>query len=295
MTDKLPPRLNIDTASMIVEFNASVWTARKLDRTTTDEVINNKNARSHDAARVNKYLLAGHDQLEKIQKQVANTRIYVYDQTLPWSDNGQRLLPVTKFLAFDQAMDDKKQEFEKLVADFVQVYPTLITAQAMSLGDMFKRDDFPSAAEIARKFAWSLGYLPVPKAGDFRVDVGNEAQRELQEKLEELSNKRVAEAHQSLWTRLHEHLQRMADRLQVDKVNGEEKPRRFHDTLVTGGLELCDLLKDLNLTQDQDLENARSRLEKTLLGVEPDELRKNMDTRQHVASEVKTILDKFSW
>lgn len=295
MTDKLPPRLNIDTASMIVEFNASVWTARKLDRTTTDEVINNKNARSHDAARVNKYLLAGHDQLEKIQKQVANTRIYVYDQTLPWSDNGQRLLPVTKFLAFDQAMDDRKQEFEKLVADFVQVYPTLITAQAMSLGDMFKRDDFPSAAEIARKFAWSLGYLPVPKAGDFRVDVGNEAQRELQEKLEELSNKRVAEAHQSLWTRLHEHLQRMADRLQVDKVNGEEKPRRFHDTLVTGGLELCDLLKDLNLTQDQDLENARARLEKTLLGVEPDELRKNMDTRQHVASEVKTILDKFSW
>jgi hypothetical protein len=38
---------------MLVEFNASVWTARKLDRSTTDEVVSNKNAGSKDAARVN--------------------------------------------------------------------------------------------------------------------------------------------------------------------------------------------------------------------------------------------------
>ena len=29
------PRYNLDTCSMLVEFNASVWTARKLDKTTT--------------------------------------------------------------------------------------------------------------------------------------------------------------------------------------------------------------------------------------------------------------------
>jgi hypothetical protein len=295
MNDKLPPRFNIDTASMIVEFNASVWTARKLDRTATDEVIHNKNARAADAARVNKHLLAGRNELEVIQKFVAMTRAFVYEQTLPWSDNGQRLLPVTKFMEFEQAMDAKRQEFERLVGAFITIYPTLITAQAMALGDMFKREDFPSVQEITSKFAWSLGYLPVPKAGDFRVDVGNAAQKELQQKLEELSNKRVAEAHRSLWERLHEHLGRMADRLQVDKVGGEEKPRRFHDTLVTGGLELCDLLKSLNLTGDQELENARVRLEKTLMGVDADELRKNMDTRQHVAKEVKDMLEKMSW
>ncbi len=32
------PRFNIDTCAMLVEFNASVWTARKLDKSTTDEV-----------------------------------------------------------------------------------------------------------------------------------------------------------------------------------------------------------------------------------------------------------------
>ena len=52
------PRFNIDTCAMLVEFNASVWTARKLDKSTTDEVTTNKHA-AKDAARVNKHLLAG--------------------------------------------------------------------------------------------------------------------------------------------------------------------------------------------------------------------------------------------
>jgi uncharacterized coiled-coil protein SlyX len=288
------PRFNIDTCSMIVEFNASVWTARKLDRKVTDEVNTNKHAAS-DASRVNKHLLAGRNELEQISKFVAATRGFVYDNTLPWSDNGQRLLPTLKFLDFDKRMSEARDQFDAMVQEFVKVYPTLITAQAMQLGSMFNRDDFPSPSEITSKFGWSLGYLPVPKAGDFRVDVGNEAQKELQDKLEELANKRVADAHKTLWDRLHEHLKRMSDRLQVDNIGGEEKPRKFHDTLVTGGLELCDLLKALNLTGDQDLENARKRLEKALLGLDPEDLRKDMITREGVRKEVNDIIDKFTF
>jgi hypothetical protein len=289
------PRYSIDTCAMIVEFNASVWTARKLDRKTTDEVIVNKHAKATDAARVNKHLLAGRNELEQINKYVAATRGFVYDNTLPWSDNGQRLLPALRFMWFDQSMRERQDEFDKMVLEFVKVYPTLITAQAMALGSMFNRDDFPSPNEIRAKFGWSLGYLPVPTAGDFRIDVGNKAQAELQERLEELANKRVADAHKSLWDRLNEHLGRMLDRLQVDVIAGEEKPRKFHDTLVTNGLELCDLLKGLNITGDQDLENARASLERVLLGLDPNDLRKDMITRQGVLKEVKAITDKFSF
>jgi hypothetical protein len=40
----------------------------------------------------------------------------------------------------------------------------------------------------------------------------------------------------------------MSDRLTTDYVGGEAKQRRFHDTLVDGALELCDLTKSLNVT-----------------------------------------------
>lgn len=293
--EQVTPRYNIDTAAMIVELSVSTWTARKLDRKVTDEVVQNKHAKATDAARVNKHLLAGRNELENINKYVTASRGFMYDNTLPWSDNGQRLLPAVKFMEFDQAMRERQDVFEKMVNDFVKVYPTLITAQAMQLGSMFNRDDFPSVSEIRQKFGWSLGYLPVPKAGDFRIDVGNKAQKELQERLEELANKRVQEAHNSLWEKLHEHLGRMADRLQVDVIGGEEKPRKFHDTLVTGGLELCDVLKSLNITGDQKLENARKSLERVLLGLDPNDLRKDMLTREGVRKEVEQIMSKFSF
>ena len=54
---------------MLVEFNASVWTARKLDRSTSEEVVNSKNAAAKDAARVNKHLLAGRNELEEINSE----------------------------------------------------------------------------------------------------------------------------------------------------------------------------------------------------------------------------------
>jgi hypothetical protein len=289
------PKYSIDTCALIVEFSASVWTARKLDKTTTEEVVSDKHAGNKGAARVNKHLLAGRTELEVITQCVNRARVYIYSSTLPWSDNGDRLLPSSKFMAFNAKMQVFEQEFWSLVKDFKTVYPTLMTAQAMALGDMYNRNDFPSVGELDHKFAFSFGYLPVPAQGDFRIDVGNDAQKELQEQLERMSSKRLDAAMDDVRTRLREHLERMSDRLVVDRVGGEEKKRKFHDTLIDGALELCDLVKDLNLTGDPKLEQARSSLEQALIGVTPTEVRKNDAVRDGLKKEVDAILAGYTF
>lgn len=288
-------RYNLDTCAMLVEFNASVWTARKLDKGTTDEVISTKSAMAKDAARVNKNLLAGRPELDAINQQIGKVRTFVYDNTLPWSDSGLRLLPTVNFMTFTAKMGEYEEEFNRMVDDFVQTYPTLITAQAMALGDMFKRDEYPSAQAIAEKFRFRVGYMPVPTAGDFRVDVGNEAQAELKQQLEKLQAERVETAMADVRARLGEHLRRMSDRLAVDVINGEVKTRRFHDSLVSGALELCDIVKSLNVVGDANLEDTRRSLANLLSGVEPDDLRKNMEVRTDVRVQVDQLLDKFTF
>ena len=288
-------RYNLDTCAMLVEFNASVWTARKLDKGTTDEVISTKSAMAKDAARVNKNLLAGRPELDAINQQIGKVRTFVYDNTLPWSDSGLRLLPTVNFMAFTAKMGEYEEEFNRMVDDFVQTYPTLITAQAMALGDMFKRDEYPTAQAIAEKFRFRVGYMPVPTAGDFRVDVGNEAQAELKQQLEKLQAERVETAMADVRARLGEHLRRMSDRLAVDVINGEVKTRRFHDSLVSGALELCDIVKSLNVVGDANLEDTRRSLANLLSGVEPDDLRKNMEVRTDVRVQVDQLLDKFAF
>jgi hypothetical protein len=280
---------------MLVEFNASVWTARKLDKTTTSEVVASKNAGAKDAARVNKHLLAGRTELDIIQQAVGRARQFVYDNTAPWSDSGLRLLPTVNFMKFTERMNDFEEEMEALVKAFVVIYPTLITAQALALGDMFKRDDYPSANEMMTKFSFRVNYMPVPSSGDFRVDVGNQAQAELKARLESLTQERIDSAMADVRERLSTHLKRMSDRLTTDYVGGEAKQRRFHDTLVDGALELCDLTKALNVTNDVTLETARSQLEQLLVGVTPTDLRKNEAIRQDVKRNVDAILDKFNF
>jgi len=280
---------------MLVEFNASVWTARKLDKTTTDEVVASKNAGAKDAARVNKHLLAGRTELDVIQQAVSRARQFVYDNTAPWSDSGLRLLPTVNFMKFTERMNEFEEEMEAIVKSFVAIYPTLITAQALALGDMFRRDDYPTANEIMTKFSFRVNYMPVPSSGDFRVDVGNQAQAELKARLESLTQERIDSAMADVRERLSTHLKRMSDRLTTDYVGGEAKQRRFHDTLVDGALELCDLTKALNVTNDTTLETARSQLEQLLVGVTPADLRKNEAIRQDVKKNVDAILDKFNF
>jgi hypothetical protein len=282
-------RYNIDSCALLVEFNASQWTARKLDKSTTEEVVRGKGAGDKGAARVNKNLLAGRKELEVINQHVGAVRTYMYDNTLPWSDSGIRLLPSINFMQFNDKMQEYETVFNNLVDEFIDVYPTLITAQAMALGDMFKRDEFPSPHELKHKFNFRLNFMPVPSAGDFRVDVGNDAQKELQDKLSKLADERVEHAMRDVKTRLKEHLDRMSDRLSVDVVGQEIVTRKFHDSLLETAHDLCEMVKVLNVVNDQSLETARRSLASLINGVDVKDLRKDMAAR----TEVKTRVDEI--
>lgn len=288
-------RYNIDTCALLVELNVSQWTARKLDRSTTDELVTNKNAQAKGAARVNKSLFAGRTELEVINQHVTSVRAYVYDNTLPWSDSGIRLLPSARFMEFNGKLQQAEDRFYGLVDEFVQVYPTLITAQAMALGDMFNRNDYPHSDDIAHRFRFATNYMPVPASGDFRVDIGNEAQAELQKKLASLADERVEHAMKDIKSRLLEHLKRMSDRLSVDYVGGEAVPRKFHDSLLNGAHDLCEMVDALNITNDQQLADARRALKQAIGGIDVKDLRKDMPTRIDIKNQVDDVLSKFNF
>jgi hypothetical protein len=288
-------RYNIDTCAMLVELSVSQWTARKLDRTVSDELVANKHAQDKGAARVNKHLLAGRTELEVITKFVTETRATVYDNTLPWSDSGIRLLPSAKFMEFNAKLQAAEDKFYGLVTEFVTVYPSLITAQAMALGNMFKREDYPHPSDIEHRFRFSVNYMPVPSSGDFRVDIGNDAQEELRKKLSALADERVEHAMKDIKTRLLDHLKRMSDRLTIDYVSGEAVPRKFHDSLLEGAHDLCEMAQSLNVINDHQLADARKALLKAIGNVDVKDLRKDIGARTEVKTQVDDILSKFNF
>jgi hypothetical protein len=283
--------ISISSSAMLVELSISTWTARKLDKSVTDEVNTNKKA-SSSASRVNKHLLPEVKQLKEIIKYAESTRNWMYTKTLPWSDFGARLIPTANFFEFKQELDSRTDEFYRMVDEFVDEYPNLISAQAFKLGDMFNRDEYPEAEEIRGKFRLRASFMPVPDSGDFRVDVGNEAMAELKEQYEADFEKRMKVATTDIAERLISHLSRVADRM-TDNPDGTRKTFRasLFDTLS----DTIASVRILNVTKDEALDRMADAASDALNTVNVDVLRDTPLAREKLKGRVDEILDNFNF
>ena len=278
----------ISNSAMLVDLNISVWTGRKMDKKVSEEVDASKGTKAR-AGNYHKKLLAGTDKLEKIQKIVSAVRTWNYNNTLPWSDGGSRLLPMKNFFAYKATLNNFEQQYNQAVDEFLQEYPQLVSNSAFALGSLFDRGEYPDVESLRSKFAFKYVFCPVPDAGDFRIDVEEQAKAELQQQYKSYYETKLAEAMKDAWTRLHDTLKHLSDRMDYT----DENKKKFWDSTITNATELCSLLTSLNVTNDPKLEEARQKLEKALAGVEPEDIRESEAIRSNVKSKVDEILNMF--
>ena len=276
--------ISIATSAVLIDLNISVWTARKLDKRVSKEIDINKGTTTN-AGNYNKHLLAGSDELEKIQKLATEIRDWHGRYTLPWSDGGTRLLPMTTFFDYKQRLGEYEQEFTQRVDEFITNYPNIITVMAYKLGQLFDRTEYPEAEDIRNKFRLRYTIMPVPEANDFRVDIAEDIRSEMEREYKQAYTSRVETAMNDAWSRLHTTLEHM-----VERLSGQDK-KIFRDSLVDNAMELTSLLTKLNVTNDPKLEDARKELEKSLVGVTPEDLRESPVLRQIVVDKVSQIME----
>jgi hypothetical protein len=294
--------ISIGSSAMLVELSIRSWTGRKLDKSVSAEIDNAKKTKT-SVVNANKNLMAGTGVLDKIIKQAAAIRSWHISQTLPWTDNGSRLLPMSNFMAYKEQLGVMEQGYNALVDKFIDAYPNLIIAAAFQLGDLFDRTEYPEVHTLRNRFSMQYSFFPVPQAGDFRIDINEEAKAEILSNCEKAYNDRLENAMKDAWARLHECLTRMSDRLQYDEVDEEVdgrwekvlKPRVFRDSMVDNAKELVELLQHLNLTKDPVMEQARRDLKNILDRHNVDTLRGSYTAREAVKSQVDAILNKMSF
>ena len=281
---------NIASSAVLVDLNIAIWTARKNDKRVSEEIDQAKGTKAR-AGNFHKKLFAGNSTLEELQKFVTQVRTYHYNNTLPWSDSGTRLLVMGRFMEYNTKMREFDEQFHTLKDKFLENYNAMVSAAAFTLGELFDREDYPNPDVVAHKFYYKYDFMPVPQSGDFRIDIGNEGMQELIGKYESQFDLRVKTAMQDAWGRLHDCVSRMSERL--DFGDGDKKI--FRDSLVENALELVDMLRCMNITNDPELEKSRKQLEQALFGVSAQELRESADIRKDVKTQVDDILKRMSF
>lgn len=278
--------MSIANNCMVVNLSISVWTGHRIDKAASRKVTTDASA-EEDAARVNKHLVPK-DTLKGIIQAQGAIRTHFYKQTLPWRDNGDRLLTRQRFEPFIMEHGALKTAFNDAVTTFIDdTYLRVRDRASFRMGDLFNPDDYPRPDVLRRRFGVHLDIDAVTEAGDFRVALDKDSLDRMRQDVQERMTERINRAMENVWQRLADAVGHMAEKL-------TDKDAVFRDSMIENLREVVALLPDLNVTDDPTLERIRQQVEQHLTQYDPKDLRGNADVREQAATQATTMFDEIS-
>ena len=267
--------------AMLVTLNIRRWQAARTDKKITAEVASSHAVSEKRAGRYRKNAIdVDAPSFKAVVSAASELRAKHYFYTLPWTQEGSRILTTAIFEEYTREMRTLRNAYERVVAIFVEDLPALKIAAKLELNGMYNELDYP--VNIAAKFGVDIVCMPLPAEEDFRACLSEETVANIRSDIKTELQKATQLAMRDPYERLYEHISRMVDRL-------SDRKAVFRDTLVTGLADLCTILPGLNLTQDPQLEALRKRAEAMIAHVDPQDLRDRPSVRNQVAREAAEI------
>jgi hypothetical protein len=283
--------MDIAARALLVNTKIRVWTGDKRDRGITREICSMKGA-ENNAVRANKSLLG--EAIKPVQSAERAIRLAVDERTLPWMDDGTRILKGAGFLAFTEALTGPIRAFDTAVEAFIDRYPEIKSEARGRLGDAYADSDFPARDRLKQRFGVKLTYLPVPSTADFRVNLAEDEIAAVRRNAEEALRNTVSDAVRTLLDRLHEPVAHLATRLRLFRRKSNNKVEHpFRDSLVENVRQIVRLAPMLNLMDDPRIVEICADIERHLTAYEPEELRTSASLRNSVAQQADAILQRM--
>ena len=163
---------SVSDRAVLVNLSISQWSAAKSDKQVNREVSQAHGSRE-DMGNYRKQLVA-RDAVKKYTELASAIRQEFYKITLPWGDNGDRILTSKAYFDFSAKFRKRQAELESAWDDFCALYPQLVAEARQLLNGLHNSADYPAVSEIRGKFSIKLDVKPVPEAQDFRVNLGDE-------------------------------------------------------------------------------------------------------------------------
>lgn len=272
---------SLSQRAMLASLNIRRWSPALTDKKITHEVARSHAVSEKRAGQYRKNAIdVGAPTFQAVVGAASDLRTQHYFFTLPWSQDGARILPSAVFENYSQHIRKLRLAFDMAVHSFVADYPLLKLAAKRELNGMYNEADYPT--NIAAKFGVEITFMPLPDAEDFRASLSDSAVTEIKQGIEAELQRTTQIAMREPYERLYTHISRMVERL-------SDKKAVFRDTLVTGLADLCAILPGLNLLRDPKLDELRKRAEELIANVDPQDLREVPAIRREVARKAAEI------
>jgi hypothetical protein len=264
------------SSAILVNLHVGMWTGRRKDKEATAQVIKDAGANAPDAASVNKHPISK-TALAPIVTAMGMVRDHFYKNSLPWKDNGDRVVSRKCALEFVEGHELAVKNFNETVDHFVNtVYLSEMEGGHFRMGTMFNPDEWPTQKQVRKKYYVSMDMDAVPDALDFRLKTNDAA-----------FQARVNGAMKDLWERVYEPIEALHKQL------ADEKAKLFIPTF-NNVKEIIALIPKLNFTDDPELEALHERCSKQMALWEPKDFKTDTAARAAAAREANTVLQDMS-
>jgi hypothetical protein len=286
--------MRLDERALLVKLTIANWTASKTDSEVTDAVIEDQNAHA-GAGRFTKKLF-GKDALKQISKAVGSARVAHRTLTLPWEDNGFRIITTDGYQNYSKIMRRCRQVMEENVTSFIEGYGDYVKQAREELGKMFKKDDYPTADEAKLKFNFDVEPMPIPTSQDFRAKVSDSEAKAIAKDIERRQKARLDAAMKDVWERVADATGKMAEKLSAYEPKKGLKGAEgvFKSSLVDNVRNLAELLPSLNINNDPELKSIHKMILTNLVEHDADDLKGDAKKRALAAKAAKQIHAKVS-
>ena len=279
--------------AMLTSLHISSYSGMMADKEVTEEVHEAFKA-DQAAGKYNKRLIAlkffkGVASASNVAKKIH--RLY----TLPWDDDGTRILTKTGFFKYTEKMKEAKRDFEDEVADFIKDLPAYIDEARTRLGSMFNEEDYPSKEELKNKFNFDIELRQLPDSKDFRVTLSDDQVKTITKDIERRTNQRLEKAVNDIFERIQQRVENVRDQLKKFSGDGSDGSRKvLRSTTIYSVFDLCELIPTLNVTDDPRIEALRKQLMDEIVNpASPEILRVDVKARQAAVKSAEDVLKKI--
>jgi len=280
---EIAERLHVEAIGVKLE-RSQFGVSRKVSAEQKERIANLFSADSGRLSAGKKLLDKKHEAYKRVTSLLGQARDLWLNSTLPFPEDGVRLIRRNQVGAFSDAMAVIRTDLLAAAQELQQVYTSDLIPEARDrLGDLFNASDYP--VEIAGEFDVQVSYPSVEPDERLRQISASlyEAERQrMQARFEES----IALAEQAFAGELAKFAQNIIDKMTPD---AEGKQKVFHESAVTNIRDLLARFKTLDIGSNADLTALMEQADQAVQGIDVKNLRKDVHARQSIKEAMERL------
>ncbi len=279
-----------------------LWSGVREDREISQKVATDAGVRSaKKMGRYEKFVIdPANQEFRKWHAEAGALRDYHYERTLPWNDDGTRLLTTAMYLDYTQGVAERKQRIEQAAQEFFNALPSLKEQRRFEANGMFREEDWPDPITLADKLKIRIRIYPIADPNDIRVSLGEQEVKLIEKNAVATFQAKMAECMLDVFRRFKAQLcGTETQRGFIQKLNeynvgpNGKVSGAFRDSVVTSLRDLVELVPKLNIMEDPTLKQLTEEIRQGLCARDAQDLRDDYMLRKQVVASAQTIATKL--